>query len=278
MRMLIAAIGLLATTGVADAQALAGRGMSPVMQHHPMGQRWSGQHWGSRIQGRWWGGWRAPGGWGAYRAPVRGWVLPRYWIAPQFYVVDWRGYGLPQPPAGYRWSRYYDDAVLSDDRGSVYDSIGGVAWDRYDAPGADRAYDEPGYDAPMPPPPPPPPPSPAGAGYDQPPLLDGHRRGPPPPMLPPPPLGHDGVAPGPIVTSTGSGRVHSETHVTGGGYFDGGYYYPPATVTTITIDNPDCGETTHTDYVTERVVRRPAPRRAPPSKLLRRTPTKALRR
>lgn len=261
MRMLIAAMGLLATTGFADAQAVAGRGPTGhAGMHH---QNW-GQNWGGRIQGRWWGGWRAPGGWGAYRAPVRGWVLPRYWIAPQFYVVDWRGYGLPQPPEGYRWSRYYDDAVLIDDRGSVYDRMGGVAWDRYDAQAPDRAFDEPGYDAPMPPP---------GAGYGPPPSFEGERHGPPPP-----PPGYDRGAPGPIVTSTGSGRVHSETQVTGGGYYEGGYYYSPATVTTITIDNPDCGETTHTEYVTERVVRRPAIRRAPPTKLLRRKPTKALRR
>lgn len=103
--------------------------------------------WGGRIGGRWWGGMRAPGGWNAYRRPVRGWVLPSYWVAPTWYVNDWSAYGLPQPPYGYNWSRYYDDAVLIDGRGSVYDSVGGVRWDRFDGAGVDYAYDD-GDDAP----------------------------------------------------------------------------------------------------------------------------------
>lgn len=97
--------------------------------------------WGGHVQGRWWGGWRAPGGWGAYRRPVRGWLLPSYWTAPSWYINDWSGYGLPRPPAGYNWSRYYDDAVLIDRRGSVYDTIGGVDWDGGDPDGIDPAYD-----------------------------------------------------------------------------------------------------------------------------------------
>ena len=250
MRMLIAAAALTSIAGLAgsaQAQGMAGHG-------HPGGPGMHASPVGGRMHGRWWGGSRAPGGWAAYRAPVRGWVLPRYWIAPQFYVVDWRGYGLPQPPVGYRWSRYYDDAVLIDDRGSVYDTMGGIDWDRAALPDPDYAYEEPGFPGP-------------GAGF-----------APPPPRGPggyPPPPSMD---PGPVVTATGGGRVHSETLVTGGGYYAAGYYYPPATVTTITIDNPDCGETTHTEYVTERVVRPRAPRRPAPTKLLRRTPTKALRR
>ncbi|WP_256926692.1 RcnB family protein [Sphingomonas sp. TZW2008] len=104
--------------------------------------------WGGHVQGRWWGGYRAPGGWGAYQRPVRGWVLPSYWVQPNWYINDWSGYGLPQPPANYTWSRYYDDAVLIDGRGSVYDTIGGVDWDRFDADGTDYTYydDAAGYD------------------------------------------------------------------------------------------------------------------------------------
>ncbi|UVO49774.1 RcnB family protein [Sphingomonas sp. SUN019] len=102
--------------------------------------------WGGHVQGRWWGGHRAPGGWGAYRRPVRGWVLPSYWIAPSWYVTDWSGYGLPQPQQGYTWSRYYDDAVLVDGRGSVHDTMGGVDWDSVDPDGVDYAYDDRGYD------------------------------------------------------------------------------------------------------------------------------------
>ncbi len=96
--------------------------------------------WGGRIQGRWWAGYRAPGGWNAYHRPVRGWVLPSYWFTPNWYIKDWAGYGLPRPPAGYNWSRYYDDAVLLDSRGKVYDSIGGVDWDQFDVEGADYTY------------------------------------------------------------------------------------------------------------------------------------------
>lgn len=113
---------------------------------------WNGGHvvrprWGGRISGRWWGGMRAPGGWGAYRRPVRGWVLPGYWVQPNWYINDWSGYGLPQPPYGYNWSRYYDDAVLIDGRGTVYDSVGGIGWDRFDGQGVDYTYYEDGYGA-----------------------------------------------------------------------------------------------------------------------------------
>ncbi|WP_082444304.1 RcnB family protein [Sphingomonas sp. Leaf242] len=89
--------------------------------------------WGSKIGGRWWAGANAPGGWTGYRRPHRGWAVPGYWNAPRFYVGDWSTYGLPQPPQGYNWARYYDDAVLIDPRGSVYDTVGDVDWDRYDS-------------------------------------------------------------------------------------------------------------------------------------------------
>ncbi|MDZ7282564.1 RcnB family protein [Sphingomonas sanguinis] len=85
--------------------------------------------WGSRVGGRWWGGANAPGGWRAYRRPMRGMTVPSYWTDRRFGVDDWAVYTLPQPPVGYHWSRYYDDAVLIDDRGSVYDSVYGVNWD-----------------------------------------------------------------------------------------------------------------------------------------------------
>jgi Ni/Co efflux regulator RcnB len=91
--------------------------------------------WGSKIGGRWWGGANAPGGWTGYRRPHRGWAVPSYWNAPRFYVGDWSSYGLPQPPQGYNWARYYDDAVLIDSRGSVYDTESGIDWDRYDSGG-----------------------------------------------------------------------------------------------------------------------------------------------
>ncbi|URW76118.1 RcnB family protein [Sphingomonas donggukensis] len=99
-----------------------------------------GMRWGQSIGGRWHGGVRAPGGWAAYRRPARGWVLPGYWFAPSFYVNDYAAYGLGAPPYGYTWTRYYDDAVLVDGRGRVYDSVTGLDWDRYAYD--DRAYDD----------------------------------------------------------------------------------------------------------------------------------------
>ncbi|HEX7782644.1 MAG TPA: RcnB family protein [Sphingobium sp.] len=97
--------------------------------------------WGSRVDGRWRAGRDAPGGWAAYRRPVRGFALPRYWVQPGFYIANYGAYGLPAPGYGYGWSRYYDDAVLTDQYGSVYDSRSDIQWERYeggydaDAPG-----------------------------------------------------------------------------------------------------------------------------------------------
>jgi len=62
-----------------------------------------------------------PGGTGAYRRPAYGDALPRYWVAAPHYIADYRAYGLPRPAAGFGWSRYYDDAVLTDRWGRVYD-------------------------------------------------------------------------------------------------------------------------------------------------------------
>lgn len=88
--------------------------------------------WGPRINGRWQAGGQAPGGWNAYRRPVVGFTLPRYWIQPTYFIGNYGSYGLPAPAAGYGWSRYYDDAVLTDRYGRVIDSRRGIAWDRYD--------------------------------------------------------------------------------------------------------------------------------------------------
>ncbi|RZT54734.1 Ni/Co efflux regulator RcnB [Sphingomonas sp. BK036] len=161
--LLIAGVGMaLAGGGAADAQqrpgasyAVPGVAMQAPMQTpqrpgpiaarppvvHTSSQQLGGHRaprWGSKIGGRWWGGANAPGGWAAYRRPNRGWAVPGYWNAPRFYVDDWSTYGLPQPPAGYRWARYYDDAVLIDPRGSVYDTVSGTDWDRYDSDGYAR--------------------------------------------------------------------------------------------------------------------------------------------
>lgn len=148
--LLTPAIVALSLAGAADARSRdgwSGRPTPPAGGWNRPGptRAWNDHaqarpRWGGRIDGRWWAGARAPGGWGAYRRPVRGWVLPGYWQSPSWAINDWSAYGLPAPVAGYGWSRYYDDAVLVDGRGGVYDSIGGIGWDRYDGPDADYTY------------------------------------------------------------------------------------------------------------------------------------------
>ncbi|MFM9852786.1 MAG: RcnB family protein [Sphingomonadaceae bacterium] len=92
----------------------------------------NGRNWGPRANGRWLGGYRAPGGWPAYRPLARGFILPSYWINPGFFIGNYARYGFSTPRGGYGWSRYYDDAVLTDRNGRVYDSVRNVDWDRYD--------------------------------------------------------------------------------------------------------------------------------------------------
>ena len=139
----------------------------PMMGHHPSPpqghMRPRPGRWGQQVGGHWWGGMRAPGGWGAYRRPSRGYILPSYWIAPGWGISDWSSYGLSQPSYGYSWSRYYDDAVLIDGRGSVYDTVDGIDWDGgYQNGGYDDGDDSVsgGYDQPQPV-------YPQGGGYSQ---------------------------------------------------------------------------------------------------------------
>lgn len=96
---------------------------APHTQIQPRANRW-----GPVVNGRWDAGNRAPGGWSAYRRPVRGWSLPGYWRDSRFRVNDYLSFGLSAPPRGYYWVRYYDDAVLVDDGGRVWDSLGGISW------------------------------------------------------------------------------------------------------------------------------------------------------
>lgn len=69
-----------------------------------------------------------------YRRPYRGFVMPRYWVQPSFYIPNYTIYGLSAPSRGYNWSRYYDDAVLMDGRGYVQDYRSGVDWNAGYAP------------------------------------------------------------------------------------------------------------------------------------------------
>jgi Ni/Co efflux regulator RcnB len=74
-----------------------------------------------------------------YRKPHRGFRLPRNFVRPSFFIGNFGYYGLSQPNHGYGWSRYYDDAVLTDRHGVVQDARYNVDWDRYN-----QGYDD-GY-------------------------------------------------------------------------------------------------------------------------------------
>jgi hypothetical protein len=79
-----------------------------------------------------------------YRRPYRGFVMPRYWAQPSFYIPNYTIYGLSAPSRGYNWSRYYDDAVLTDQRGYVQDYRSDMNWNAGYAPQG-GTYDRPDY-------------------------------------------------------------------------------------------------------------------------------------
>jgi len=207
--------------------------------HPPSGQ----SRWGGSVGGRWQGGTHAPGGWNAYRRPSRGWIMPSYWISPSFFIDDYGTYGLSTPPQGYSWSRYYDDAVLTDRSGRIYDSVSGIDWDSYDSAdaygygggggSASAGYGYAaaaggggggGYGASYPQPQPGP-----GAWSNQPAPYPAQ-----PAYAPPPPPMQGGG----YTTTTSSG-----------GYISGGYWYPPVTTTTVTIQSAPVVTTTTTEYI-----------------------------
>lgn len=195
------------------------------------------QHWGGSVGGRWYGGSNAPGGWNAYRRPSRGWTLPRYWIAPSFFIADYGIYGLSTPPRGYSWTRYYDDAVLIDARGRVWDSVDGIDWDSYDS-GYGYAAGDGGYAEA----------SGGGGGYA------GYGAGyaPPPAQYAPPPVQYQ---PAPAYPSPSTQGGYTTTYSTGG-YVSGGYWYPPATTTTVTVQSAPVVTTTTTEYIEDRYTTR----------------------
>ena len=182
-----------------------------------------GSRWGGRVNGYWYAGMQAPGGWNAYRRMKRGRTLPRYWVSPAFFIGDWGSYGLMAPPPGYFWTRYYNDAVLADQYGHVYDSVGGINWDTY------GAYDDGDY------------------GYD----------GPPPPYgAPYPAPGYGGPGyppPGATYSQSRDGRVRTWTSstVAGGGYAPvAPIVVPTGAVATVTVPGA-VTTTTTTEYVEE---------------------------
>lgn len=66
-----------------------------------------------------------------YRRPFRGFNLAAWWVQPSFYIPNYTIYGLSAPSNGYYWSRYYDDAVMINNRGYVADYRSGINWDNY---------------------------------------------------------------------------------------------------------------------------------------------------
>lgn len=73
-----------------------------------------------------------------YVTPSYGYQLPRTWMAPTYFIGNWGALGLARPAPGFGWSRYYDDAVLTDQWGRVYDWRQDMRWD--------GGFDESGYD------------------------------------------------------------------------------------------------------------------------------------
>lgn len=211
------------------------------------GGQWNGRsRWGGRIGGYWWAGVQAPGGWNSYVRLKRGKHLPSYWLSPNYVISDWAMFGLGAPPAGYYWSRYYNDAVLIDRYGTVYDTIGSVDWNQYrggyaydeDYAGGDgyAGYPPAGYPAPQ-----------GGPGYGAP--------------YPGPQGGPGYAAPYPAPGYGGSSSTTTYTYSTGGAYPAGPmpripygetYYVSPGSVVTVTMPGAVTTTTTTTEYVTER--------------------------
>ena len=130
------------------------------------------------------------------------------------------------PPAGYYWTRYYNDALLVDRYGVVYDGAYDIDWDRYDD---GYAYDDSyGYGEPSPPPA-------YGAGY-----------------------------PAPGSGQSGSYDYRSERYaevppppvpnLTYRGGYAGTYFTAPGTTTTIVVPGATTTTTT-TEYITETYAR-----------------------
>jgi Ni/Co efflux regulator RcnB len=173
-----------------------------------------------------------------YRRIDRGGVVPQRWWGPQVQVRNWRMDGFPQPFAGGRWIRYYDDALLIDGGGRVYDSRPGWNWDRDEDRWSDDDDGVPVY---------------AGDGDDQPRRWDheyGERyergeMGPGPRVQERVYVQHGPMGPPPCVSRCG-------------GYGYGAAYlgYGPVLVTETTVTEPPVVEArTWVSYETVRVVR-----------------------
>jgi len=231
---------------------------------HGAGQvaRHDGNRWGGMVNGRWYAGAQAPGGWGGYRRLGRGHHLPNYWMGSGFRIPDYLSWGLAAPPMGYFWVRYYDDAVLVDDGGDVWDSVSGIGWSDADAWADSSGGYSSSYSY-----------SNAGAGYREPiqsvdpnDYYDGYSRG----SLPP--AGAIGAPPAAMVQGYyGSGQAYY-----GGGSYQAGAAYYGAPVGTTVIVVP--GVTTTTTTVTEEVIESRATYvRTAPRRVVRKAPVRRYR-
>ena len=272
----VAVIAGVAGATPATAQRVWQDGRWVVMPRHstPTVMRTNPHRWAMR-DGRWEAGFRAPGGWNSYRRLHRGHTLPGYWRGNDFRVSDYLSFGLSAPPPGYSWTRYYDDAVLVDRDGRVWDSLDGIAWGGAAAAAsasAGIAYADSG----------------AGAGYGPPPRIepvdpndyydddrddrDYRYEGPPPSYQPGPYRGprHDEYAPPPPPVTYGAPPPCPQACP--GGYPAGmawqngawvgsyGAYAGGTTTTVVVIPAATTTTTTVTEYVERSYVRRPIKR------------------
>lgn len=201
-------------------------------------QQGNGGRWGGSVGGRWWGGAQAPGGWNAYRRPARGFILPGYWMTSNFGISDYATFGLRAPGRGYFWTRYYDDAVLVDERGRVWDSVSGIAWDDAEAYAGDgyAAASSQAYAS-------------AGGGYRHPiaPVDPNQYYGYPGGYAPP-------AAGGPPAVQY-QGYPDAGVYYGNGGYSSSSYSYAPGTTTTTVVIQPATTVTTTVEEVTTYVAR-----------------------
>jgi len=230
--------------------------------------------WGPRYDGRWYAGWSAPGGWQSYQRPRVGFALPAYWVHPRFFIANYGVYGLPAPTTGYGWSRYYDDAVMTDQYGRVRDMRSGIDWSRYEG-GYEEGTPQPATVAG----------SGSTPGYGAPDDLVTYSSAPQPVPAGRPGVDYDAhayassaVSPNattvttvaaapappaaPVAATSGTHWSNQPAPTTvvaapppvpglpPGGYISGGFYYPPPLVTTIII-NPDGTTQSSTHYATE---------------------------
>lgn len=129
-RLLLSGLILGLTGAVAPAtQANASATVTAMAGKAYSGQHHSGNHhqWGHQGGGHWHGG-----SWFSYRpAFYYGYAWPTYWFKPAYLISNYNLYGLPAPIHGYGWYRYYDDAVLADSYGRIYDRRTGIRWSKY---------------------------------------------------------------------------------------------------------------------------------------------------